>query len=533
MKKNLALLLLFSAIMILSLHLVNGQGKRYEELCITTQEMQEIIAGKIETRGELYKDILFNEYKLMYDEKENRLFYSVVEDSKNALNPLVECLSDKKTVSLATIGGSITVENIAEGKEYGILLYTEDEYEYIGLAITTLPLLSVNYTGELTIYEDIPAQLELCLFDNRKEAVQRVVNATGEIHYRGRSSRLHDKKGFRMTLYMESMGGNKREYDTSLLGMRQDGDWILYAAYNDTHKIRNVFSTNIWKESCAANNYFGVDNGNEYKYVELLVNGEYWGLYALGYPIDAKQIKMVDGEYMYSKFSAEVSELDVNYEANGEIYPYEIRKTGGDPNVESWEPLKRYYMSMLYANDNYESLWKMVDIGNHLDLYLFLNMIQGIDHANIRGINSTFNLYITNKFYNDGASEAILYTPWDMDRTWGKGFEEEVNNVPADKNVLMQTNIVHLLLEEDDEEMKRLIVNRYSELRNDLWSDEHLMEMLSMYEKQIFDSGAYKREMKRWPDGYYCDEQEKLSLFKQYVLERMKYMDEYIAQFEF
>ena len=103
----------------------------------------------------------------------------------------------------------------------------------------------------------------------------------GNIHVRGRTAQTYPKKGYRISLIQESLGGNTRPNHVSLLGMRQDDDWLLYAAYNDQEKIRNVFSSNLWKYTCATDNAQGMDIGMEYRYLELFVNGEYWGLYAL------------------------------------------------------------------------------------------------------------------------------------------------------------------------------------------------------------------------------------------------------------
>lgn len=530
MRKKLALLLLVISI-IGMVCLVSGQEKLYSELCITEDEMQEIVASRAEAADSLYTNVSFNEYELMLDAAGDRLFYSLIENSSNAYNPIVEYTSKKENVQIAIVGNAITDEVIANGEEFGILFYTDEEYEYVKLVFTTLPLLSVDYNGELDEYTGNTEHMNFRLFDNRKEATQRVLDAEGEIRIRGRSSRFFPKKGYRLTLYTESVGNNKRELDSSLLGMRQDGDWLLYAAYNDAEKIRNVFSSNIWKESCAENNLCGVDNGMEYKYVELFVKGQYWGLYALGYPIDSLQLQMTEGEYMYTKQNPEVSEYDIDYNADGPVYAYEIQELGAN-TVEEWEPLKKYYTAMLYGNDNYASLREMADLRNHIDIYLFLNMIQGVDHANIRGKNIVFNLYMTNKFIDNGDSEIMLYAPWDMDRSWGIGFPDDNIYVTVDQNILMQTNIVHLLLEQGDAEMEKMLVQRYEELRESTWSDEHLTDMLNMYEKQIFDSGAYVRDRVRWPNGSYSDNQNKLTSFKDYVLERMEYMDLYIQQYQ-
>ncbi|MCR4658084.1 MAG: hypothetical protein K5770_17940, partial [Lachnospiraceae bacterium] len=57
------------------------------------------------------------------------------------------------------------------------------------------------------------------------------------------------------------------------------------------------------------------------------------------------------------------------------------------------------------------------------------------------------------------------------------------------------------------------------------WSDDRILGMLDEYEAQIFDSGAFLRDMERWPDGNYEDPRYKLSVFKDYVLRRLEYCD--------
>ena len=178
------------------------------------------------------------------------------------------------------------------------------------------------------------------------------------------------------------------------------------------------------------------------------------------------------------------------------------------------------------------ALREFSDMSNCMDIFLFLNLIQGIDHANLRGENITYNLYMTNKICDDGQSEIMLYTPWDMDRTWGNGFDDEIYNVSAEQNVIMQTNIVYLLLEQGDRRMQEELLQRYTQLREGAWSEEHIMESLSLYEQQIFDSGAYGRDKIRWPEGNYIAEENKLGIFKKYVAERLKFMDLFMSQYE-
>ena len=168
-----------------------------------------------------------------------------------------------------------------------MVAYTKDAYCKFSLKCTTLPLMNIECDTAISD-ESIP--MNITVYDNRQEAVQRVILSDGWIHVRGASTRIYPKKGYRFSLVQESVGRNIRSNQISLLGMRQDDDWILYAAYNDPEKIRNVFSSNLWEYTCALDNSEQANTGMEYKYLELFINGEYWGLYALGFPIDKKQM---------------------------------------------------------------------------------------------------------------------------------------------------------------------------------------------------------------------------------------------------
>ncbi len=530
MKKVFVVLLSAITLFILPLHLNAGNIERYSDLCITNEEYQTLIKDKTLSEEFLFQQIFFDEYALVYDRTANRLFYSLIENSSSAYNPMIDLDSSIAGTKLAIIGSEITDDIISAGTEFQMVIYTDTHYQLANLAFTTLPLISIEYEGELIAYQGNVAEMKFRLFDNRADATQRITTSIGDIHLRGGVTQGYPKAGYKFTLYDDSIDENRRESNNSLLGMRKDGDWILYPAYLDYERVRNVFSTNLWNESCGFNNICGIQNGMEYKYVELILNAQYWGIYAIAYPIDAQQLQLSNGEYMYEKSDYTVSELDIPLWGVDTVAGYTIKDMGVNTE-ESWDTLRNYYIAMLHTNDQYTSLQKMVDIGNCIDIYLFYNMIQGVDNANLHENNILYNTYLTSKYINNGASQIILYTPWDMDRTWGNGFGNESYNVTADTNTIMQSNLVNLLLSQNDKDMKEMVVARYDELRESYWSDEHLLTLIGQYECDIFHSGSFQRDTIRWPDGYHIEGLSNLDLFKNYVTQRMSYMDAYIAQY--
>ena len=75
-------------------------------------------------------------------------------------------------------------------------------------------------------------------------------------------------------------------------------------------------------------------------------------------------------------------------------------------------------------------------------------------------------------------------------------------------------------------------VFRRQELREDRWSDETIAAMIAEFEKDIYDSGAYVRDVERWPDSSQQDPDLKLTLFERYVHERFISMDAFIEDLE-
>lgn len=203
----------------------------------------------------------------------------------------------------------------------------------------------------------------------------------------------------------------------------------------------------------------------------------------------------------------------------------------GNFTEENRQTLITYHSLLDHAaEEDNDALYDLVDIGNAIDVYLFFNLIQGVDNAHE---GDTKNLYLTYKAYDNQGR--FLITPWDFDLSWGNEYNWAASYATgqytfgSDTNLIMDKNVVHVLMENNDESIKMLIAKRYKELRNLGWSEEAVMQMLDEYESQIFDSGAYEREANRWPHAHYIEKEEKLSLFKAYVKERLKVMDEYVA----
>lgn len=539
MKKYVGIIiLLFSIAVLLFLGQMSLLNSKYLECNVSANESESLVSERIEQEG-LILAVEFDEQNLVYDYYANTFYYSLVEGSSSSFNPYVKVISDFENVDVVFVEGEMTEDGIENNQTIRMLAYTDEYYCWYNLKCTTLPMMNIK--TQQGISEDY-VRMEMELFDNEKGAVTRVVTSEGIIRVRGATSSSFPKTSFRMSLRMESVGENIRQNDVSLLGLRQDDDWILYAPYNDQEKVRNVFCTNLWTETCGCDNAEGVTTGLEYKYLELFINGEYYGLYALGYPIDEKLIGIDEKAEagLYKKvdwtnernFAAKESLLD-----GWGIEAFEV-KTVDDMNVnsiyEKWELLLEYYQQFYENRHNSEQLTEMLDIDNAIDTYLFFNLIQGYDNTR-KDLNKNMYYYITIK----DESLKLLYIPWDMDLTWGNHYRESWEEnlvypyyVDPEENVLMKNGPLNQLLLNDASDVLEQVIDKYWYLRQNGWSDEHVEELLNFYEEDIYGSGAYRREIERWPECTQANPNDKLSIFKEYVSMRLQVLDSYYTELE-
>ncbi|MGZ4098374.1 MAG: CotH kinase family protein [Bacteroidia bacterium] len=93
-------------------------------------------------------------------------------------------------------------------------------------------------------------------------------NGKAACHTRGSSSLIFEKKSMKIEL-RDASGVN--QVDASLLGMPLESDWVLTAGYSDKTLMRNAITQYIFQQM---GHY-----SPRYRFVELIINGEYWGVY--------------------------------------------------------------------------------------------------------------------------------------------------------------------------------------------------------------------------------------------------------------
>ncbi len=509
---------------------------------LSDEKYSEIKSAYTYSKTPLSLDLSFENQPLFYDDSTNTFYYSLIKSSETSYNPTIEA-GDK--VRLFAYGRPISDKLISGNILIKLIMVKDHEYSVSKLVCTTLPIMNIKFSKSIMkskklddtydVEEYTPCAIKLFDNGNDLEDEERQTQSFAKIHIRGGTTRGLPQKSYRLSLTEDKKDMDSKRKE-NLLGLRKDDDWILFAAYSDYEKIRTPFCMNLWNEMSEGNNEWKAPAANEYKYIELFFNNHYHGLYALTYPIDGKQFDLADDEALFKKrdwsgteFSQELEYFE--YEDGSGGYEYLPGYSLEDGDQEGYVELHNLYYQMAFSDKN-SHIRNTCDIDNAIDLWLFYKLTQAVDNVYDSNVK---NLYTAVKSADEDGKYKVLFAPWDMDQTFGNRFVDgqgkhgisSYYNTP-DYDLPMAWSPVYFLMENDDSKIKKQVKDRYKELRSKLWSDKAIAKSIDEYETDIYDSGAFSRNKKRWADGNYLDESKGLKTFKKYVLKRLTYMDKYI-----
>ena len=520
-KRLLIIILVFTFLLIFGIYLFNKKNK-YNSLVVSNEKYEEIKQSRMESNGIKIENIKFNDYSILIDEDKNTLYYSMI-DNSSKYNPTVKY--DTKNYKVV-VSEEITEEKVNNNNMFKLMIYDDSKYHEYNLIVTSLPILNITYEENTKKDKRIP--IELYLFDNRNNAHKKVLNSRGDLNIINSDN---DKKNYTFSLISESLGRNERENNVSILGMQRHSEYLLNSLYDDEEKIRNVFTTNLWNEMSFSKN----DNS---EYVELFINNHYVGLYSLGYNIEKETLNLKNDEFLFFKNdfvnSEEKYETTTNldgYISYNKVLQNQIKKNidkrqcngANCPKIDSYKELKKYYENLL--SGDIEKIKMVSNLENSADLYLLYLFTQSSSNVSAETFSNTYLA-----FRRNSNSYFVEFIPWNMNYTFGHIVNQENNykeNV-SDNSYVMKYNPITILLELGDNDTKELVKEKYKKLRDNILSEENINKLLNNYEDKIFNSGAYLRDSLNWNKDSDNNLPNNLENFKEYVTERLKYMDEFI-----
>lgn len=328
-------------------------------------------------------------------------------------------------------------------------------YQVMDLVVSGLPIMNIC-NDEMRLYSA----------DNEKIDIEI---AEAAIEQRGQTTYHYDKKSYNLKL----------KENFSLLGLRTDEDWILNALYDDMGLIHNQLSYQVWNEIAATEDWQGNYAANQ-EYIELLIDGEYQGVYALSERVDKQQLMLSDDDILFK------------------VKGY-LQHTGGEaietkyPEESTFESdaLKAVILEH-FCEDNEIPLKNsliLLDYDNALDYNIFCNISAAAD-------NSAKNSYLIGRRAQDFYK--VCEVPWDCNITWGiKHFvltkEERIYDTE------FKSLVFSVLEKKEPQSVDEDVAKRWFFLREEILTEENLKSILDENFSVLHDSGAYERNYQRWP----------------------------------
>lgn len=398
-----------------------------------------------------------------------------------------------------------------------------DRTDTFEVVFTSLPLVHI-VTGE-KIVDEPKSYCELYMqYDDPQDGIEYIYqfNTSAGIEIRGATSMRYSKVSYGIELWKNR---SEEDYKTGLLDMRSTEDWILDAMYIDDLRMRNKLSFDLWKHISLsdspddATKYLGI-NG---RFVELLINNTYMGLYCLNEKLDQhllgfthdqflkggliyKAIQWSDGSTRFESLH-EPPQNSFLWDGWEQIYP---------AHDTCWNPLSELRNFIVNSTDHQfeEGISGYMNMQNLVDYYLFVNLVQGYDNAGK-------NTYLVRLDHTSG----FHVLPWDIEATWGLAWNREKNRPTG----LVTNNLFERLISTDSEGYTEQLVERWQQYRTTQLSDSTITGVVTEYFRLLTESGAYERERNRWQE-FPLDHAEEYRYITEWIQDRLVFLDEYFQQ---
>ncbi len=345
---------------------------------------------------------------------------------------------------------------------------------------------------------------------------------SSKIKYRGRTNIYFAKKGYRLEFFNEC----------SLLGMRLDDDWQLFANYFDHTRMRTKLAFDLWRSLLPSNPTAILPRS---KYVKLFLNNKFQGLYLLSEKQDRRLFGLDDAQNSLNS--------SLILQAPGHHHHFKViahwaqdypNKEDGiyitDQIIEDLTLFINNTSNMEFFNET-TGIFSKFDKMNLIDFYLFNFFILHKDFW-------SKNYYLVR---NSMPSKFFLI-PWDFDGSFGqlgwKEYDSKKTNCFGSGNVLFE-RLVH------NKEFVQEVNIRWAELRADLWTKEYILGLITKMYTQIQKVLEIDLEMwkpitvegyisPKWPDQYlYSNEEfdlnEKIYFLYDWIEERFDFCDSFFS----
>ena len=306
---------------------------------------------------------------------------------------------------------------------------------------------------------------------NNHPADPPTLESTIDIRVRGNSSRYFDKHSYLIKTLTDN-GASSR--DVAMLGMQEFDEWALYGPYLDKSLIRNYMWYNLAGEL--------MDYAPNVRFCEVLLNGEYQGLYVMTETINSA----VDARLKLTEPSKDTIQAS-----------YALRLDRGSGNdVRNIETFSQYALrnlqdiDIVYPGTKWltpeRTAWIAQDFSDfEKSLYSYDYDTEPYAWWEQADLNSFADYFILNEFtcnYDAGWLSTYVYKDvcgkykmciWDFN----SACDNYSHPVAEPQHFELQYNVWYYMLSKDERFINTMI-ERYRSLRQGILSDEFLSEYM-------------------------------------------------------
>lgn len=385
--------------------------------------------------------------------------------------------------------------------------------------------------------QDLPLVVIRCaetINGNKKVAAEMKIDGVYDgnigIKLRGNSSQSFNQKKYTI----ETRDENQKDKAVSLFGLPAEEEWVLMCPYNDVSMMRDAFASQLWNEMGHW--------GPHFKMVEVMLNGEYIGVYGFAETITKKRIggltpkkEYVDGtkKKKIGEYAPEEVGFLLRVDKYDESDNYFRSKhkglrgssqmmggmMGGFPmggmmggmndvvwtcrypakkkiSETQWDYIRDYIDktedALLGDDAEVEEMAKWIDINSFIDYFLHTELSLNAD-----AYKSSSYFYKT-----PGTSEGRLFAGpvWDYNLAYGCcSFcnASDINAWAFDGCETSPTPAFWKLFAVHPQ-LKKLVSKRYKELRSTIFCTKHIHAIVDSYAKQL--SKVQAKQFERYPE---------------------------------
>lgn len=401
---------------------------------------------------------------------------------------------------------------------------------------SNLPIVQIDTDGR-TIPNDyrLPMQMHIRQNPDGRTSLSSDIDFSGRVNIeiRGSSSSNFEKKSYGFET-QDSTGAN---LNVKLLGMPRENDWILYGPYSDKSLLRNAITFHIARA-------FG-QYASRTQFCELLINGEYQGLYLLmekikrdddRVDIDTLEPDEITGDDLTGGYIIKVDKEEGNYRgwrslASGSSIFFQYVYPKPDEIVPEQEDYIQHYL----ADFERALLGKDYQDPN-LGYARFIDMLSFVDAFIINELTKDIDGYRFSTFmYKDKNGPLTMGPIWDYNLGYGNvdyGGEGAMNTDgwiynTGGARMWWWTRMMR------DPAFKNALGERWQELRN---GPLHWDTINAVLDSMIdLTTEARVRNFQRWPilgvyvwPNYFVGEtyEEEIDFLKNWIYNRLVWMDD-------